>query len=99
MKLPGATSTLSSSKAQFKFQGNHGSNFELKLDLVGAPTFFLWVFMGVVLAKDGQGSFASCKCDDVHGYLMFSFCTFSFVLNFYLFFGTHVITQTRDIMR
>jgi hypothetical protein len=68
------------------------------LDLVGAPTFFLWVFMGVVLAKDGQGSFASCKCDDVHGYLMFILYMF-FCVQFLLFFKTHVITQTRDIMR
>ena len=33
----------------------------------GGGTNFL---LGVVLAEDGQGSFASCKCDDVHGYLM-----------------------------
>ena len=56
----------------------------------GGGTNFL---LGVVLA------FASCKCDDVHGYLMFSFCTCSFVFTFYFFFGTHVITQTRGIMR
>ena len=36
----------------------------------GGGTNFL---LGVVLAEDGQGSFASCKCDDVHGYLMFFF--------------------------
>ena len=49
----------------------------------GGGTNFL---LGVVLAEDGQGSFASCKCDDVHGYLMFSFCTCSFVFNYYSFF-------------
>ena len=46
----------------------------------------------------GQCSFASCKCGYAHGYLMCTFCTFSFVFNFHVFFGTHVITQTQDIM-
>ena len=49
-----------------------------------APTFFS---TGVVSAKGYA-----------HGYLIFSFCTFSFVFNFHVFFGTHVITQTQDIM-
>ena len=39
-------------------------------------------FLGVVLAEDGQESFASCKCDDVHGYLMCFFGTCSFVFIF-----------------
>ena len=58
----------------------------------GGGTNFL---LGVVLAEDGQESFASCKCDDVHGYLM---CFFVHVLSC-SFFGTHVIIQTRDIMK
>ena len=54
----------------------------------GFLRFFWWVvfLLGVVLAEDGQRSFASCKCDDVHGYLMSFFCTCSFVLNFYFCF-------------
>ena len=61
----------------------------------GGGTNFL---LGVVLAEDGQESFASCKCDDVHGYLMCFFLYMFFRVHFY-FFLTHVITQTRDIMR
>ena len=49
----------------------------------GGGTNFL---LGVVLANDGQRSFASCKCDDVHGYLMCFLCTCSFVFNFYFYF-------------
>ena len=58
------------------------SNFELNLDLVEAPTFFL-VLCWPRTAKD---LLQVCKCDDVHGYLMFSFCTCSFVFNCYYFF-------------
>ena len=62
----------------------------------GGGTNFL---LGVALAEDGQRSFASCKCDDVHGYLM---CFFVHVLScsiFIFIFGTHVIIQTRDIIK
>ena len=62
----------------------------------GGGTNFL---LGVVLAEDGQRSFASCKYDDVHGYLM---CFFVHVLScsiFIFIFGTHVIIQTRDIIK
>ena len=83
-QLPGATSTVSFCKAQSKFYGSH-FEFNFFLDLVEAPTFFS---TGVVSAKGYA-----------HGYLIFSFCTFSFVLNFHVFsFCTHVITQTQDIM-
>ena len=61
----------------------HRSSFRAAMAAIfgfGGGTHFL---LGVVLAEDGQGSFASWKCDDVHGYLMFSFCTCSFVFNFY----------------
>ena len=52
-----------------------------------------WLY-GVGSAPD----LPSLEDDDVHGYLMFSFCTCSLVFNFYLK-KTHVITQTRDIVR
>ena len=58
----------------------HSSSFRAAMAAIlgfGGGTNFL---LGVVLA------FASCKCDDVHGYLMFSFCTCSFVFNLYSFF-------------
>ena len=62
----------------------------------GGGTNFL---LGVVLAEDDKRSFASCKYDDVHGYLM---CFFVHVLScsiFIFIFGTHVIIQTRDIIK
>ena len=58
----------------------------------GGGTNFL---LGVVLAEDGRGSFASCKCDDVHGYLMFSFCTCSFVFTCYFFWYSCDNTNAR----
>ena len=56
----------------------HSSSFRAAMAAIfgfGGGTNFL---LGVVLAEDGQGSFASCKCDDVHGYLM---CFFVHVLS------------------
>ena len=64
----------------------HSSSFRAAMAAIfgfGGGTNFL---LGVVLAEDGQRSFASCKCDDVHGYLMCFFCTCSFVFNFYFYF-------------
>ena len=64
----------------------HRSSFRAAMAAIfgfGGDTNFL---LGVVLAKDGQRSFASCKCDDVHGYHMCFFCTCSFVFNFYFYF-------------
>ena len=60
----------------------HSSSFRAAMAAIfgfGGGTNFL---LGVVLAEDGQESFASCKCDDVHGYLMCFFCTCSFVFIF-----------------
>ena len=56
----------------------HSSSFRAAMAAIfgfGGGTNF---FLGVVLAEDGQESFASCKCDDVHGYLM---CFFVHVLS------------------
>ena len=63
----------------------HSSSFRAAMAAIfgfGGGTNFL---LGVVLAEDGQGSFASCKCDDVHGYLM---CFFLYVFFRVHFFGT-----------
>ena len=76
----------------------HSSSFRAAmaaiLDLVEAPTFFL-VLCWPRMAKDllqvvSVTTFTAILC---------SFCTCSFVFNFYFFSKTHVITQTRDIMR
>ena len=64
----------------------HGSSFRAAMAAIfgfGGGTNFL---LGVVLAEDGKRSFASCKYDDVHGYLMCFFCTCSFVFIFYFYF-------------
>ena len=64
----------------------HSSSFRAAMAAIfgfGGGTNFL---LGVVLAEDGKRSFASCKYDDVHGYLMCFFCTCSFVFNFYFYF-------------
>ena len=66
----------------------HSSSFRAAMAAIfgfGGGTNFL---LGVVLAEDGQGSFASCKCDDVHGYLM---CFF-----LYMFFRVHFFWYSCD---
>ena len=64
----------------------HSSSFRAAMAAIfgfGGGTNFL---LGVVLAEDGQRSFASCKYDDVHGYLMCFFLYMFFRVQFLFLF-------------
>ena len=93
-QLPGATSTVSFCKAQSKFYGSH-FEFNFFLDLVEAPTFFL-VLCWPRMAKDllqvvSMTTFMAILC--VFFVHVLSCSIFIFI------FGTHVIIQTRDIIK
>jgi hypothetical protein len=79
---------LSFCKAQSKFYGSHFA-LNFFLDLVEAPTFFS---AGVVSAKVLLQVVSVATLTVISYFHCVHFRSFNF-----LFFGTHVITQTQDI--
>jgi hypothetical protein len=53
----------------------HSSNFRATMAVIFGFGGGTNVLLNIVLAEDGQGSFTNYKYDDVHGYLIFLFCT------------------------